>query len=99
MIITSSTFLHSLGQLLTYTDDQRTATMQQFRSLMTGIRGAEPYSLRFLLASRPEIMGYVLGIIYRVIVTHLIKEAGFSRKTTRTGAVTLVENQAISGCR
>jgi len=50
-----------------------------------------PYPLRFLFASRPAIMGQVLGIVYRVIATHLIKKAGFSRQTARTGAVTLIQ--------
>jgi hypothetical protein len=50
-----------------------------------------PYPLRLLFASRPAIMGKVLGIVYRVIATHLIKKAGFSRKTARTGAVTLIQ--------
>jgi len=35
-------------------------------------------------------MGEVLGIVYRCIATHLIRKAGFSRKTARTGAVTLM---------
>ena len=42
-----------------------------------------PYPLRFLFASRPAIMGRVLGIVYRVIATHLIKKAGFSRETAQ----------------
>jgi len=46
-----------------------------------------PYPLRFLFASRPEIMGRVLGIVYRVIATHLIERADFSCKTTQSGAV------------
>jgi hypothetical protein len=50
-----------------------------------------PYPLRFLFASRPEVMGRVLGIVYRCIATHLIKKAGFSRKTAQTGAVTLIQ--------
>ena len=50
-----------------------------------------PYPLRFLFASRPEIMGRVLGIVYRCIATHLIKKAGFTRKTAQTGAVTLIQ--------
>ena len=29
------------------------------------------YPLRFHFASRPEIMGHVLGIVYRCIATHL----------------------------
>ena len=50
-----------------------------------------PYPLRFLFASRPDIMGAVLGIVYRVIATHLIGKAGFSAKRARTGAVTLIQ--------
>ncbi len=36
-----------------------------------------PYPLRFLFASRPAIMGRVLGMVYRVTATYLIKKAGF----------------------
>ena len=50
-----------------------------------------PYPLRFLFASQPTIMGQVLGIVYRVIATHLIKKAGFSSQTAHTGAVTLIQ--------
>ena len=50
-----------------------------------------PYPLRFLFASPPEVMGHVLGIVYRCITTHLVKKAGFSRKTAQTGAVTLIQ--------
>jgi ribosomal protein S27E len=50
-----------------------------------------PYPLRFLFASRPDIMGAVLGIVYRVIATHLARKAGFSAKRARTGAVTLIQ--------
>lgn len=50
-----------------------------------------PYQLRFLLAISPVIMGRVLGIVYRVIATHLIKKAGQSHKTARAGAVTLIQ--------
>ena len=49
-----------------------------------------PYPLRFLFASSPAIMGQVLGIVHRIIATHLIKKAGFSRKAAHTGAVTLM---------
>ena len=38
-----------------------------------------PFQLRFLFASRPEIMGWVLGIVYRVIATHLVKKAGHTQ--------------------
>jgi hypothetical protein len=44
-----------------------------------------PCQLRFLFASRPLITGQVLGIVYRVISMHLVKKAGYSIKTTRTG--------------
>jgi len=50
-----------------------------------------PYPLRFLFASRPAIMGRVLGIVYRVIATHLVNKTQFTRKTARTGAVTLIQ--------
>jgi hypothetical protein len=47
--------------------------------------------LRFPFASRPDVMGRVLGIVYRCIATHLIKKAEFSHKTTQAGAVTLIQ--------
>lgn len=50
-----------------------------------------PYPLRFLLASRPEVVGKVLGIVYRCVATHLIRKAGFTRSTAQTGAVTLIQ--------
>lgn len=50
-----------------------------------------PYPLRLLLASRPAIMGRVLGIVYRVITTYLIRQAGFTHKMAHTGAVTLIQ--------
>ena len=49
-----------------------------------------PYPLRFLFASRPGVMGEVLGIVYGTLAAHLIRKAGFTRKTARTGAVTLM---------
>jgi hypothetical protein len=36
-------------------------------------------------------MGQVLGIVYRIIATHLIKKAGFKKKASQTGAVTLIQ--------
>jgi len=50
-----------------------------------------PFHLRFLFASRPLITGQVLGIVYRTISMHLVKKAGYSKKTARTGAVTLIQ--------
>ena len=55
---------------------------------MVGERNGD---LRFLFANRPEVMGDVLGIVYRCIATHLFKKAGFSRKTAQAGAVTLIQ--------
>ena len=49
-----------------------------------------PFQLRFLFVSRPAITGQVLGIVYRVISTHLVKKAGYLKKVARTGAVTLI---------
>ena len=50
-----------------------------------------PFQLRFLFASYPEIMGKVLGIVNRVLSTHLIHKAGFTKTSAQTGAVTLVQ--------
>ena len=50
-----------------------------------------PYPLRFLFASRPAVMGAVLGIVYRCIATHLVKKAGFACRKAQTGAVTLIQ--------
>ena len=50
-----------------------------------------PFPLRFLFASQPRVMGKVLRIVYRTISTYLIKKAGHSKKTARTGAVTLIQ--------
>jgi hypothetical protein len=50
-----------------------------------------PYPLRFLFATQPAIMGQVLGIVYRVIATYLIKKTGHTHQTAHTGAVTLIQ--------
>jgi len=50
-----------------------------------------PFQLRFLFASCPELMGRVLGTVCRAISSHLIKKAGFTRKTAQTGVVTLIQ--------
>ena len=39
-----------------------------------------PFALRFLFAARPEALARALGIIYRVIATHLAHKAGFTCK-------------------
>jgi len=50
-----------------------------------------PFPLRFLLASDPQVVTNVLGIVNRVLSTHLIKKAGFKKTDTHTGAVTLIQ--------
>ena len=50
-----------------------------------------PFPLRFLFASRPAIMGKVLGIVYRAIATHLSRKAHTTKTTSHTGAVTLIQ--------
>jgi hypothetical protein len=54
--------------------------------------GVEPsFPLRFLLTSHPIGMSKVLGIVYRVIASYLIKKSGLTRKNARTGAVTFIQ--------
>jgi hypothetical protein len=50
-----------------------------------------PFALRYLLATRPEVVTQVLGIVYRAISSHLIRKAGLTRATAVTGAVTLIQ--------
>jgi Putative transposase/Transposase zinc-binding domain len=50
-----------------------------------------PHALRFLLARDPEALTLVLGVVYRTISGHLLTEAGLTRATGATGAVTLVQ--------
>ncbi|SOB75427.1 Putative transposase [Marinobacter sp. LV10R510-11A] len=50
-----------------------------------------PFPMRFLLATHPTLIGRVLGIVYRVIAAHLIKQAGYTQQSARTGAVTLIQ--------
>jgi hypothetical protein len=42
-------------------------------------------------------MGKVLGIVTRVISTHLIKKAGYKKSTAETGSVTLIQRFGRSG--
>jgi hypothetical protein len=50
-----------------------------------------PFPLRWLFASEPEVMSKALLIATRVISTYLIKKTGFTQKTAKTGAVTLIQ--------
>jgi hypothetical protein len=47
--------------------------------------------LRFLFATRPAVMGRVLGIVYRTLATHQIRKAGHTHESAHTGAVTLIQ--------
>ena len=52
-----------------------------------------PFPLRFLLATNPVLIARVLGIVYRVIAGHLIRQAGLTQQSARTGAVTLIQRR------
>ena len=49
-----------------------TTSCPRCRSASNGMVSV-PYALRFLFATRPAVMGEVLGIVYRVIATHLVQ--------------------------
>jgi len=55
-------------------------------------RGLSARTLRFLLATDPNALTLVLGVVYRTISRHLISKAGLTRATGETGAVTLVQH-------
>jgi len=50
-----------------------------------------PHALRFLLATDPDALTLVFGVVYRTISRHLINRAGLTCATGKTGAVTLVQ--------
>ncbi len=50
-----------------------------------------PMALRFLLATRPAVLSAVLGVVYRTISGHLLREARLTRRNGLTGAVTLIQ--------
>jgi ribosomal protein S27E len=50
-----------------------------------------PFALRFLFATRPAVMGRVMGIVYRTLATHQIRKAGHTHRSASTGAVTLIQ--------
>ena len=50
-----------------------------------------PFALRFLLATDPQALRHVLGIVYRTLSAHLLKKARLTRVTGATGAVTLIQ--------
>ena len=50
-----------------------------------------PFALRFLLATDPDALTQVLGIVYRTISAYVLKEARLTRASGATGAVTLIQ--------
>jgi len=44
-----------------------------------------PHALRFLLATDPDALTLVLGVVSRTISRHLINKAGLTRATGGTG--------------
>ena len=50
-----------------------------------------PFPLRFLFASNPKAMTRALAIVYRAIATLLVRKAGYTKTTSQTGAVTLIQ--------
>ena len=50
-----------------------------------------PFALRFLLATRPAVLTQVLGIVYRAISGHPIGQAGMTRASAASGAVTPIQ--------
>ena len=57
-----------------------------------------PFQLRFLFASYPELMGRVLGIVYRTLATHIIHKAGFTQSTA-AGIGRAGEPESVNGWR
>ena len=54
-----------------------------------------PHALRFLLATDPDALTRVLGVVYRTIWRYLIYKAGLTRVSGATGAVTLVQREKL----
>lgn len=50
-----------------------------------------PFPLRCLFASEPRVLGKSLEVVTRAIGSYLVKKAGFTQKTAKTGAVTLIQ--------
>jgi len=50
-----------------------------------------PFPLRWLFASEPRVLSRALEVVTRAISTYLVKKAGFTNTTAKTGAVTLIQ--------
>ena len=50
-----------------------------------------PFPLRWLFASEPRLLSKTLAVVTRAIGTYLVKKAGFTHATAKTGAVTLIQ--------
>ena len=82
---------HSTAQARATARLARSASSKGAKPSRVGI--SLPYPLRFLLATHPALMGRVLGIVHRVIAGHLIRQAGLTQQSARTGAVTLIQRR------
>ena len=50
------------------------------------------YPLRFLFAAQPQVLSGVLGVVYRAILTYLVRKSGFTVASgAKTGAITLIQ--------
>ena len=61
-----------------------------------------PYPLRFLFASRPEVISRVLGVVYGCIGTHVVKKAGSPSPRWRRWGIWVAEaagGNAVFMCR
>ena len=56
-----------------------------------------PFALRFLFASRPAIMGKVLGIVYPAIATHQVKKAWHNACGVRRILLTALRSEKSFG--
>lgn len=50
-----------------------------------------PFPLRWLFAGEPRVLSRALEVVTRAISTYLVKKAGFTHMTAKTGAVTLIQ--------
>ncbi len=61
------------------------------RSLFANGCSAFLSSYAFCWLAIPELMGQVLSIVYRILSTHLIKKAGYTKASAQSGSVTLIQ--------
>lgn len=73
------------------------STVFRLAAVQPGIEAADrrefesPVSAAVSIGHAPELIGRVLGIIYRMIAGHLIRQTGHTQQSARTVAVTLIQ--------